>query len=189
MSQTDHLDFICGQWAEQLPDLNTDAMQLIGRVYRLYHYLLPEIEACHKRFGLNFGEFDVIATLLRSGDPWTLTPTELFQSAMLSSGAMTNRLNRLEKAGLISRKPSATDRRSLLVVLTFAGRAVAHRAVIAHMENLNRLTAHLAKQDKQLLTGQLRSWLLGYELPDEAENGQQNDDGDEDSDGEDTATS
>lgn len=163
MPAQDHVDFIIEQWADEKPDMNTDAMALIGRIYRLYNYLASEVEACHKKQGLNYGEFDVLATLLRSGEPWTLTPTELFQSAMLSSGAMTNRLNRLEKAGLISRKPSDTDKRSMLVVLTFAGRAIAHRAVEAHMANLNRLTESLPEQDQQALGGLMKQWLQHFE--------------------------
>ncbi len=163
MSDQDHVDFIIEQWANEKPDMNTDSMALIGRIYRLYNHLAAEVEACHKQHGLNFGEFDVLATLLRSGEPWTLTPTELFQSAMLSSGAMTNRLNRLEKAGLISRKPSESDKRSMLVVLTFAGRAVAHRAVESHMDNLNRLTQSLGNEEQDALGGLLKHWLTQFE--------------------------
>ncbi|MDP2506846.1 MarR family winged helix-turn-helix transcriptional regulator [Oceanobacter sp. 3_MG-2023] len=163
MSHPDHVDFIASQWATEKPDLDTGPMQLMGRFYRLSHLLRQEINDSHKQSGLNAGEFDVLATLLRSGEPWTLTPTKLFQSAMLTSGAMTNRLNRLEKAKLIQRLPSEQDRRSLLVQLTEQGKIVTEKALKGHDATMKRLTGLLQEDEQQQLNALLRQWLACYQ--------------------------
>jgi DNA-binding MarR family transcriptional regulator len=124
----DHVDRLRAQWARELPDLDTSPMAVIGRARRITLRLRPDIEAVFARHGLDAGEFDVISTLLRSGEPWRLTPTALYQTLMISSGGLTARLNRLEAAGLIRRREAQEDRRSLLVELTETGRAKAEAA-------------------------------------------------------------
>lgn len=135
----DHVDRLRAQWARELPDLDTSPMAVIGRARRITLRLRPDIEAVFARHGLDAGEFDVISTLLRSGEPWRLTPTELYQTLMISSGGLTARLNRLEAAGLIRRREAQEDRRSLLVELTEVGRAKAEAAFREDMALESRL--------------------------------------------------
>ena len=139
----DHVDRLRAQWARELPDLDTSPMAVIGRARRITVRLRPDIEAVFARHGLDAGEFDVISTLLRSGEPWRLTPTELYQTLMISSGGLTARLNRLEAAGLIRRREAQADRRSLLVELTEAGRAKAEAAFREDMALERRLLGGL----------------------------------------------
>jgi DNA-binding MarR family transcriptional regulator len=112
---------------------------------------------------LNSGEFDVLASLRRSGTPYQLTPTELFRTLMLSSGAMTNRLDRLEHAGLIVRLPDPSDRRGTLVGLTARGREIADVAVTAHVANEHRLLDTLSAEEQAQLAQLLRKLLVGLE--------------------------
>jgi len=159
----DHIDQILAQWQKERPDLDTWPMAPIGRMYRLFHHLAGEIEKVHKQGGLKTGEFDVLATLRRSGAPYRLTPTALFQSAMLSSGAMTNRLNQLEKRGLISRIPAEEDRRSLLVQLTDSGISLIDTLVEAHLEKERELLSALNKEQQASLDHLLQDWLRNFE--------------------------
>ncbi len=126
--EPDGIDQRRAQWARELPDLDTAGMAIIGRMRRLTLQLRPPIEAIFARHGLDSGEFDVISTLRRAGPPYRLRPTELFRSLMISSGGLTARLDRLAKAGLVTREPAPDDARSLLVVLTEQGRAVSEIA-------------------------------------------------------------
>lgn len=161
--EQDHIDFVIRQWQQERPDLNADPMALIGRLKRLSNHLQQGIENHHKAFGLAWGEFDVLATLLRSGKPYCLTPTLLFRSAMLSSGAMTNRLNNLEKRGLIERLPDPADRRSLLVKLTDDGYALISQAIGEHVDNEARLMAGLSAEEISQLNKLLKRWLASFE--------------------------
>lgn len=161
--EQDHIDFVISQWQQERPDLQGEPMAVIGRLKRLTSYLQQDIEAHHKVFGLAWGEFDVLATLLRSGKPYCLTPTLLFRSAMLSSGAMTNRLNNLEKRGLIERLPDPADRRSLLVKLTDDGYALISQAIGEHVDNETRLMAGLSAEEISQLNKLLKRWLAGFE--------------------------
>src|SRR5690606_15794958 len=114
----DHVDRLRAQWARELPDLDTEPMGILGRASRLTNLHRISMEETFGRFGLDRGEFDVIATLRRSGPPYRLTPTQIYTSLMISSGGLTHRLDRLEKAGLIRREKSERDGRSMLVALT-----------------------------------------------------------------------
>lgn len=158
---TDHVDVLLRQWQQERPDLDCWPMAVLGRVGRMAALAGREIDDELKRQGLAAGEFDVLATLRRNAVP--LTPTALYQSSMLSSGAMTARLDRLERQGWIRRLPSPTDRRSLLVELTAEGKALTDRALQAHVDNERRLLAPLSQEQQQLLADLLRQWLLAHE--------------------------
>ena len=125
---TDHVGRRREQWSKELPDVDTTGMAVLGRARWIALRARPAIEAVFERHGLNTGEFDVLSTLLRSGSPYRMRPTELYTSLMISSGGLTDRLGRLQKAGLITRKPGLEDARSLLVELTPAGRQRAEAA-------------------------------------------------------------
>ncbi|GAA0644945.1 MarR family winged helix-turn-helix transcriptional regulator [Brevundimonas lenta] len=156
MSEPDPIDERRAQWAKELPDVDTGGMDVLGRARRAVLASRPAIEGVFARHGLDTGEFDVVSTLLRSGPPYALRPTELFRSLMISSGGLTDRLNRLQKAGLISRPPSPEDRRSLLVQLTDEGRARAEAAFREDMAVETRLLEALSEDDEAALAALLR---------------------------------
>ena len=137
----DHVEQRRRQWTRELPDVDTVGMAVLGRARWITLQARPAIERVFARHGLDTGEFDVLATLLRSGPPYRLRPTELYKSLMISSGGLTDRLTRLEAAGLVRRVPSEVDARSVLVELTPAGRK---RAEIAFREDMQVEKAMLA---------------------------------------------
>lgn len=159
----DHVDRLRAQWARELPDLDTSPMAVIGRARRITLRLRPGIEAVFARHGLDAGEFDVISTLLRSGEPWRLTPTALYQTLMIFSGGLTARLNRLEAAGLIRRREAQEDRRSLLVELTETGRAKAEAAFREDMALERRLLDGLDATEQAELARLLTRLALSLE--------------------------
>lgn len=154
----DHVGLRREQWTRELPDLDTVGMAVLGRARWITLKVRPAIEAIFDRHGLDTGEFDVVATLLRSGPPYRLRPTELYRSLMISSGGLTNRLARLEKAGLVRRAESGSDARSLPVELTGKGRATAEAAIRADMECEATLLAGLSSEEQEAL-GRLLSKL------------------------------
>lgn len=159
--ERDHVDALLAQWARERPDLDCWPMAIFGRVARMAALAGRDIDEGIKEQGLASGEFDVLATLRRAGEP--LTPTALYQSTMLTSGAMTARLDKLERQGWIARQPSPCDRRSLLVALTDEGRAVIDKAVAAHVHNEWRLLDPLSETEQRQLADLLRRWLRAYE--------------------------
>jgi DNA-binding MarR family transcriptional regulator len=124
----DGIDERRAQWAAELPEIDTRGMAILGRARWITLTARPPIEAIFKAHGLDSGEADVLFSLLRSGPPYRLRPTELFRSLMISSGGLTDRLNRLTKAGLIRRASAEGDGRSLPVELTEEGIARAREA-------------------------------------------------------------
>ncbi len=160
---TDPVDKILAQWAKERPDLDVSPMGLIGRTTRLASHLRKAIGETFAEFGLQLGEFDVLATLRRSGQPYQLSPTELFKSMMVSSGTMTNRVDRLEKAELVRRIPDPSDRRGTLICLTDKGFDLIDRAVTAHVANEHRLLEALNPSEKQVLSELLRKLILSFE--------------------------
>jgi len=129
----DGIDERRAQWETELPDVDTSGMAILGRARWITLAARPTIEAVFKTHGLDSGEADVLFTLLRSGPPYRLRPTELFRSLMISSGGLTDRLNRLTKAGLIRRVEAEGDGRSLPVELTPEG---IRRATAAFREDM-----------------------------------------------------
>lgn len=156
----DHVDRLRAQWARELPDLDTMPMSVLGRIYRLSNLVRPGIEATFATFGLDRGEFDVISTLRRSGPPYRLTPTELYKSLMISSGGLTHRLGRLEKAGLVERLPSPDDGRSMIVGLTQMGRERAEAAFRTDMANEAKLLAGMDPARRETLAALLQELTL-----------------------------
>ena len=153
---TDHIDRIQEQWARELPGLNTEGTTIIGRARRITLALRPAIEAIFAKHGLDAGEFDVIASLRRSGSPYRLRPTELYKALMVSSGGLTDRLTRLEKAGLIRRRPDPADRRSLLVELTEEGIARSEAALREDMAYELSILEALSPSERATLAKLLR---------------------------------
>lgn len=160
---SDPVDAILAQWQRERPDLDVSPMGIIGRMTRLSKHLERSIQATFSEFDLHIGEFDVLATLRRSGQPYQLSPTELFNTLMVSSGTMTHRLDRLEQAGLVQRIPDPGDRRGTLIQLTGQGFTLIEKAVTAHVANEHRLLNGLAEAERQALAELLRKLLLSFE--------------------------
>ncbi|MBV7500692.1 MULTISPECIES: MarR family winged helix-turn-helix transcriptional regulator [unclassified Achromobacter] len=152
------------EWQRERPDIDANVMALVGRLLQATHLLernwfLP----LAAQFELHQGEFDVIATLRRSGNPYAMTPTDLHEGLMLSSGAMTSRLDRLERKGLIERVPSPNDRRSTLVRLTPAGLALIDKLLPLHVANEQQAMASLTQKEQAQLDGLLAKMIVGLE--------------------------
>jgi DNA-binding MarR family transcriptional regulator len=157
---SDRAEKAVAQWRRERPDLDPSPMALLGRLAEAAHVIARDrLNPLFARFGLQPGEFDVLATLRRSGAPFVLTPTQLYEATMVSSGGMTNRLDRLERAGLIERRPDPGDRRGVLVALTGAGRVLIDEAVTAHVANEHDLLAPLGAGEREML-GRLLGKLL-----------------------------
>src|SRR5437773_10256855 len=114
MERKDQVSHILEQWKQVRPDLDVSPMGVIGRLLRLARVLERGLEATFASFGLSRWSFDVLATLRRSGPPYRLSPTQLFQAMMVTSGTMTNRIDRLEQEGLVARFDDPDDRRGIL---------------------------------------------------------------------------
>ncbi|MDX8516230.1 MarR family winged helix-turn-helix transcriptional regulator [Mesorhizobium captivum] len=149
------------QWRKERPDLDVSPMGVIGRLSEVASLISRErLAPLFARFDLQSGEFDVLATLRRSGAPYALTPTELYEATMVTSGAMTARLDRLEKAGLIQRAPHPSDRRGVVVRLTEKGLALVDDALTAHVANEHAILAGLTSEDREVLA-KLLAKLIG----------------------------
>ena len=155
----DGVDRIIEQWGRERPDLDTTAMAVFGRIFRLSRLAGDRMEQAYAPFGIGRPEFDVLATLRRAGEPYRLSPGELAASMMLSTGGTTARLDRLEKAGLVHRSPSPTDRRSVLVHLTARGLELIDRAVGAGLAEQHRMLAALPEAKRRQLDDLLREAL------------------------------
>ncbi|MGR2737946.1 MarR family winged helix-turn-helix transcriptional regulator [Billgrantia sp. Q4P2] len=147
------------QWQREMPELDLLPMEVVGYMKTTQLLTQERLQAFFKEYGLQLGEFDVLATLRRSGAPYRLGPTQLFETLMVSSGGMTSRLDRLEKAGLIVRSPNPEDRRGTLVSLTEEGLALMNRVVPRHVANEARMLSALSREEQQAL-GELLSKLL-----------------------------
>lgn len=158
---SDAIDVIMEQWRRERPDLDLSAMGPLGRLWQVSALLDPEVEQVLTRHGLRRGEFDVLTALRRAGEPYTLIPSELAATLMMSRAGMTNRVDRLEEAGLVERALDPADRRSFLVAMTEKGRAVIDETMTEHAENLKRLVAGLSRQELEALDLALRTLLRG----------------------------
>ncbi|AQP46262.1 MarR family transcriptional regulator [Tessaracoccus aquimaris] len=155
---TDHVSQIREQWAQERPDLDTEPIAIVGRLHRIGDHLRERIAVVQAEFGLNEGEFDVLATLRRAGQPFELSPNELAAWTMVTSGAITKRVDRLAAAGYVERERAAHDRRGRVVRLTAEGRDLIDRAVEAHLANERALLAPLRASERVHLAALLRAW-------------------------------
>ncbi|MEU8899787.1 MarR family transcriptional regulator [Nocardia sp. NPDC048505] len=155
---TDHVDRVLAQWETQRPDLDVSPMAVLGRLSRLSQLAGAELRKTFAAHGLDPASFDVLATLRRN-DPHPLTPTELTRSAMVTSGAITQRLDRLEERGLVTRSRSDSDGRGVRVALTAEGHALIDAALPDHVATEERLLAPLTPAQRARLAGTLRTLL------------------------------
>jgi DNA-binding MarR family transcriptional regulator len=157
----DGVDRILEQWAHERPELDTEAMGVVGRLYRVAKAAGDLATEAYAAFGITRADFDVLATLRRSGAPYQLSPSALTASLMLTSGGVTGRIDRLEKAGLVRRSPDPNDRRGQLVSLTDEGRALIDEAVGAGLATQDEFLSPLSPAKRRQLDSLLRQLLAG----------------------------
>ncbi|MBS6035162.1 MULTISPECIES: MarR family winged helix-turn-helix transcriptional regulator [Pantoea] len=158
----DHIDFVVSQWDSAMPDLDASSMRIVGRMLRLMKHLAKARSQALEQFDFHDGEFDVLATLRRAGTPYCLSPTQLYTSLLVTSGAMTHRLKRLEQRGLIARVASPDDKRSMLVGLTAQGQRCIEQALAVHTATQNAVLAPLSLSERNALEGMLKTLLLPF---------------------------
>jgi len=160
-NEFDMVDVFLKQWQKERPDLDTSPMGPIGRIKRCAFLLERQLESKFLMLGLSLWEFDMLATLRRSGTPYCLSPTELFSMLMVTSGTMTHRLKRLENKNLIKRISNTQDARSTLVQLTAEGLELIDFAVEQHVKNehmiLEKLPTNVLKDLDECLSRLLKT--------------------------------
>ena len=155
----DRIDRLVSEWQAEAPEFDVTAMEIVGRVIVLGQLLEARTNAVLKPIGLSYTDFDVLATLMRSGKPYALTPTALRRSVLITSGAMTAALDRLEGGGLIVREPNPDDRRSLTARLTADGRRLARKAARLRFADAAESITGLSAAEQVRLAALLR-WLV-----------------------------
>lgn len=158
----DHIDFVIGQWDNAMPELDVSSMKVFGRMLRLMKHVGKARAQALEPFGFREGEFDVLATLRRAGAPYCLSPTQLYKSLLVTSGAMTHRLSRLEQEGFIERIDDPQDKRSTLVGLTPQGQQRIEQALVVHTATQAAMLATLSSAQREALETQLRALLLTF---------------------------
>lgn len=158
----DLIDRMNEQWRAVRPDLDPEPLEVVGRVIVLAQYLERRVNEALAIHGLTLGQFDILATLRRQPDE-RLTPTQLMRSVMLSSGGMTNRLDRLEEAGWVGREADPADRRGVVVRLTDAGRKVIDAATATRFAEARKSLPSLGAAKLGVMKDLLRQWLESLE--------------------------
>ncbi|MFG2983585.1 MarR family winged helix-turn-helix transcriptional regulator [Streptomyces sp. NPDC048258] len=165
MEAMDHVARIQAEWARERPDVDVSPQGVIGRLHRLGLLLTERLCLVYGRYGLGEGDFDVLAALRRAGAPFERAPGELAVHTMVTTGAMTKRIDRLERAGLVTRRRSAADGRGRVVALTPAGRDLIDQAFTEHMRNERSLLDGLTPEEAAQLEALLTTWLARVEPP------------------------
>ena len=159
----DLFDRIHERWKRERPGADTTGFEAVGRILLLAKHLQNSAIARLGALDLDLWAFDVLSTLWQEGPPYHLSPTQLCNSAMLSSGAMTNRLDRLEAAGLVARQPDPDDRRGLIIELTPKGKALVDQAIGARLDEANEAASALTETERKDLVRLLRKLLAAME--------------------------
>ena len=159
VAQQDAVDRITSQWDTVRPDLDVAPIAVIGRVSRLSRLVDRRLAENFVRFGIENWMYDVLATLYRSGPPHELTAGELVRQTMVTTGAITNRIDRLEQRGLVARA-GAPDRRKVIVGLTAEGLALVEEVAVAHLATERQILAGLSPRQQGELARLLRTILL-----------------------------
>lgn len=155
----DVIDRMMAAWKEARPDLDPSALALVGRVIVLAQHLELSVQEALEDHHITLGQFDILATLRRNGPKGGLTPTQLLESVMLSSGGMTARLDQLARDGLIYRKADPKDRRKVVVQLTPKGRKLIDTATATRFREAKESLPPLSGEEAATLTCLLRRWL------------------------------
>jgi DNA-binding MarR family transcriptional regulator len=163
MSTSDEVDRIVDAWQQERPDLDVAPLQVLSRVSRLARHLDIARREAFAVNDLEPGEFDVLAALRRAGRPYALTPSALISQNLVTSGTMTNRIDRLESKNLVARMPDPTDGRGVLVQLTQAGKSAVDRALDELLAREKSLLATVSKADREKLANVLRDIVLPFD--------------------------
>jgi DNA-binding MarR family transcriptional regulator len=161
--ERDDVDEILAAWRRERPDLDVAPLEVLSRVSRLARRLDLARGSAFSEQGLEAWAFDVLSALRRAGDPYELSPGQLVQQTLVTSGTMTNRVDRLERRGLVERRPDPGDRRGVHVRLTDTGREVVDRAMAELITQENSMLGHLSTADQRQLAGLLRRMLAPLE--------------------------
>jgi DNA-binding MarR family transcriptional regulator len=159
----DEVDRLVEAWQRERPDLELTPMQVLSRVSRLAHHLDRARRDAFAAHGIESWEFDVLAALRRAGAPYELSPGRLIKETLVTSGTMTNRVDRLVTRGLVERLPDPHDRRGVLVRLTDEGRAKVDGALVSLLEREHDLLAGLDAAAQKRLAGLLRTLVAPFE--------------------------
>lgn len=159
----DLVDLVISQWSTECPNLDFAAMSVVTRVFRLNAFATRNVNRSFRRHNLHQGEFDVLATLYRNGAPHAMNPQKLVDALLLTSGAMTNRLDRLEQAGLLVRNPNPEDRRGIIVSLTAEGLRVIKLVLKDYLKDLSELLDPLSAAERKQLAGLLKKLLIKHD--------------------------
>lgn len=159
----DEVDRISRAWHRERPDLDVGPLAVLSRISRLAHHLDRDRRAAFAAFGLEPWEFDVLAALRRAGAPYELSPSALTAATLVTSGTMTNRIDRLASRALVERRPAPADRRGVLVRLTPEGAQRVDDALADLLERERAVLAALAPAEAEALAARLRALLLPYE--------------------------
>jgi DNA-binding MarR family transcriptional regulator len=163
--QHDEVDDLVASWRAERPDLDTEPLQVLSRVSRLAKHLDLARRDAFGRHGLAAWEFDVLSALRRQGPPYQLSPGALLRATLVTSGTMTNRIDRLAQAGLVDRSRDPLDRRGVLVTLTARGQAVADGALADLLRRERELLTGLDGTQQAELAGLLRILLAPFDAP------------------------
>ncbi|WP_433019463.1 MarR family winged helix-turn-helix transcriptional regulator [Kribbella sp. CA-294648] len=164
--EQDHVDRIQAAWRVERPDLDVRPQGVIGRLHRIAARLTSELNLVYAQYGLTEGEFDVLAALRRAGTPYERAPGEIALHTMVTTGAVSKRVDRLEEAGLVHRRRSDADGRGRMVRLTPAGKRLIDKAFAAHIANERRLLETLSPAEADQLEKLLKNWLTRLEPAD-----------------------
>ncbi|HEU4541951.1 MAG TPA: MarR family transcriptional regulator [Jiangellaceae bacterium] len=156
----DTVDEIVDQWTKVRPDLDVSPMAVVGRLSRASRLLERGVKEYFAGHGLESWEFDVLATLRRAGEPYTLTPGDLARTVMIGSSALTNRVDRLVARGLVTRETDPENRRRVLITLTSGGLVLVDQIASGHYLNEDRLLSGLTQAQRDRLGATLRTLLI-----------------------------
>jgi DNA-binding MarR family transcriptional regulator len=159
----DHVDDVRAAWSHEWPELDTSPIDVVARAGRLARYFDNALDRVFSAYGLRREAWDVLASLRRSGPPYRASPTDLYQGLMRTSGAMTNRLYRLERAGLVRRIPDPHDARGLLVELTTEGHRLVDEIAPEHLANERALLSPLTAVEQRTLADLMAKLLANLE--------------------------
>jgi DNA-binding MarR family transcriptional regulator len=159
----DHVDRVVEQWGAERPELDASPIRIVGRVSRLSRSIDRQLKTVFDRHQIEAWEYDVMAALRRSGPPYELTAGELLAALMITSGAVTNRIDRMEARGLVRRVKAPHDGRIVRVQLTAAGRAVIDGATPAHLDNEREILRYLSPAETLQLERLLRKVQRGLD--------------------------
>jgi DNA-binding MarR family transcriptional regulator len=153
---SDHVDRVVEAWARERPDVDAGPIQIVGRLSRLSRQIDQRLKTVFNQHGLDAWEYDLLAALRRGGPPYELTAGEILEALMITSGAVTNRIDRLEQRGYVRRQQSTGDKRFVRVRLTPSGRKVMDAALPDHLANEADMLAALTGAERRQLVKMLR---------------------------------